>query len=944
MNDRLSRIKANVRFALWKAKTYHPTRYISFIILIATLAGASFFASNNSGLFIKRTSAAASATWVSNTKTLTLTDPESNFMLLRGGGCLPGESSLLPMNYKSRIGINNDGVANFIGRLCIPTGATSNVNLTVNNFAELSIVGDTTLGSVNVTNSGVVTTAPADANGKAVPYASKDNFYAMRFTGFIELDGGASGATYTVEPMNFGGDGWDDSVVVEIDGTAEDTGNINTPNFSVYSWNHFTCAGSDHLFDRSFYDTATSCNGISGQLTAARKKFPLVVSSGVHNYPISIMTWETSGKARFTIGTSKDGGALTTVKTNQIYNGFVSSGFGNGPVGTFDSGSAGSMRFEYGFGAQTGDGRAIERHFTNIDIVGGQYYFFPSVEINNTFRNFGKTVDGDWHFYYEDRDNPEVGEPFANTSNGIGTDYRIGRKPSDVTKVSLLQNYDLQQHKGPAGDVTYPIPAGLRLSLNGAVTLASGGRIDVTGKGLPGGTYIFDTANAGVAGIGGYGHTVGTPSWWQAYGGNNGNSKGNFGSNSSPTGGPGAIDGGGGGGGGNFGVGTRWAGGGGGGGVIGAGAGGMNIKNGVVSTNVYWNGNGGAGISGLGGGLVGSPGTPDIIEPVAGPSGVAGGSNRGMYSSTFVTGLGGGAGTGSGATYSVIPAGSGGGSIKLSATDLTMTGGSIKADGETMANPGPGGGGAGTVNLRLSGTINLDVVSLITANGGNTKEDTVESNGSVANGYNKGGEGGGGLIKIRATNYTGAGLPPIDDYCKDLGNPFKPDHNNLHVNKGGGLAEDGIIDIGTYDPVDENGKPICGGTGSGNISPDVQISKRLQQWNGVNVYKQADYALQIEDANDSRWSDSVTTVPSAYMRVQTVIRNPGAERTVTIKDFMPANTSLQNALDGKNIVIIAGAGVPIYQTVNPVGRSIVLPDVNIKADTTVKVMYIVKFN
>ncbi|GEM_PF-6004578 len=109
-------------------------------------------------------------------------------------------------------------------------------------------------------------------------------------------------------------------------------------------------------------------------------------------------------------------------------------------------------------------------------------------------------------------------------------------------------------------------------------------------------------------------------------------------------------------------------------------------------------------------------------------------------------------GSGGGNGYAATTGGDGGGHVKITATNLTVSG-SILANGNSgtiSGGYGGSGGSGGSVYLLVSSTVNLTGATL-TANGGNG------ANGTVNNTSADGGAGGGGRIAI--VNYASYSAP-----------------------------------------------------------------------------------------------------------------------------------------------------------------------------------------
>ncbi|MFA6081884.1 MAG: LamG domain-containing protein [Patescibacteria group bacterium] len=558
------------------------------------------------------------------------------------------------------------------------------------------------------------------------------------------------------------------------------------------------------------------------------------------------------------------------------------------------------------------------------------YSFFSRVDLTNngTFKDFGKydctghctNVNDAFYFDYNDPSRTSAGNPFSNSQRKDGYGYLIGANPGASTydplepNVALLQNYKLQTHS----DAAPVIKPSVTLHVTGAVTL-NGGLIDTTNKGLPGGFTYGGPNNSdskyGFAGVGGKGNS--SPGWWYAYADCDNSNIGIQGSNWS--------DGNGGGGGPANKSCTDVIGLAGGGGGMGYGGSGKtyvdsnsdsvyNLNN--TRGSYYSHGQGGAGLYGIGGGFAQNSGTGQYQAVANYDSMIHGYSYRERYTSSTAAllGGGGGGGTDAGAPTGVsqrfddgsFPAGSGGGAILLTVDgDMTLSGNSTVSasggNGWDVSNPGGGanhyattsGGGGGSVILSVSGTINLANTSIIKANGGNTSGRCFASSGNECG---VPGEGGGGLVRITASVFSGDGwIFAPNNYCDVNGAYVGILSNSVQAAAGRGTASGGSLVMAdgsdAYGQVSEHGIvdlkyagniPFCGsGLGAGT---GIQISKQIEQLSSAP----AEGSAAVASANGN---NVVTVTNGSILRVTITVSNLSTtNQTVTISDVLPKST------------------------------------------------------
>ncbi len=922
MSSRISQIKADVRFWFWKARTYHAQRYLSVITIIVTLGGLAFFYQQN-GLFVQKAHAALGATYVGGVLNI---DGGGKYMLMRDAGCGTG-ASLWPLDYVSSNNITNGAAPAFKGRLCIASGDT----VTVQNGSTLSLVGQVTLGNLSVTGASKVTSAPADAHGKAAPYSSRPNFFTTRFTGFLALQ---PGHNYTLWPSA----NTDDETIIEI-GTPVNGQSVDGATFLTSAG--FLLVGRNGAgacnFDRSFRHTGEICGGVAGTLLPAtfyNGANKLAFGNGGVNpiyMPIRVSSYEINGDA-FVGLTWTDNGVQATVPVSSLYAPVETAG-GLAPLGTADANNGqNKMRFEYGTGAIFAPPTQVARDLSNA----AEYTFVSRVDLTQggSFNGYGKqafsaTNNNNFNFFWwQNSDWQTAGSPLSNSQRDDSLGYLIGAAPNNGANVTLLQNYNLQtQGTNAAG-----INAGIYLTA--ANVVIAGASIDVNGKGLPGGVQFYPGfINRGVSGVGGRGQGT-SPGWWMEVQGS--------GCDHSYAG-HWDIHGGGGGGAGKC---ISPGPGGGGGGVIGYGSAGMAtdingnlspLHTSAATDRVKNYGAGGGGYKGVGGGSNGN-----YTDYYANGTDSAyihdrynGSSNRGGYDPAIAPGMGGGGGQGSQGEdkdYTIYPAGAGGGIIQISVTgSLTMTNAAtMDASGGTppanISGYGVGAGGAGTVDVSVpNGSFDLSNDSLLIARGGSTPIEATPNNPDTAYAYPEGGLGGGGLIRVRAQTFgpaANSGWPST--LCDSVSEPFKAffftgGNPNLDARAGGrgvanianavSQAEDGLVDIAYYVTGKAGGSTFCGANVAS--SPDVQISKQIQQLNGSVNYSAGQWDTIITDtvAPTPRWNNVATAVAGSYIRVVITVRNPSSsQKVVRINDTLPIQ-----------IMTIEPAGNPQVKIIEDVG-------------------------
>ncbi|GEM_PF-5783655 len=971
MQNRLNQWRADVRFWLWKARTVHAQRYISLLTIVVTVAGLAFYAYQNPERFINKVKAVASAELTANT--LTISGSNSKYLLLPNDNGTPS-SCLWPLNVMSAQNITNLGVANFKGKVCF---TTSNLALTVdggnlNNRGNLSIVGPstTTFSTVTVLNDGVITTAPADGAGKAVPYKSRAERFATRFTGFVKLSGNIPQTrTYCARIP----DGWGDDAAVIKTGERPNV-NLNTdPNpfdRADYSFNNANESNPDkvHSSFRRVSNGGVLADGNERQYFAIG-----IVNPGADFYlPISISNWEWDGDSDVRVQWKEVNSGIgdcspAAVAGTPLYlpTQLLFAPFESGPnVGLADTGTPGRMRFEYGTDS-VGSSTQVSQGGTPVSadlLNANEYAFFSRVDVTDTgtFNGFGKWRLADdpgmgvdaFAFRYPDGGgaSPTVGNPLSNidSDSKLGYGYRIGQSRdasgNPVEKPWIAHNYKLFDHN--ESDTT-GINAGLLLATSGDMSLISGASINVEGKGLPGGWSDINSGNSEGSGVGGRARTGGI-GYIKAFGGDCGPST--HGSSWDTHGG----------GAGSAGKCISPGVGGGGGGVAGFGSAGRLVD---ANENIafdpgdkYLSGPGGGGYRGLGGGLGTAWTNPlpyaeikfyDTGRDRAIPW--DGTSNRGEYSSAVETGMGGGGSRGTegdgGNLGHPSEGGSGGGLIKLTVRNISVNNSTINANGESKANAGSGGGGGGTISITTTGQFTFENNSFMTANGGGTARDTALIDGR---GYGKAGQGGGGLIKVRTpsvSDYVGDGWPQGTVLC-ETGAEFRDRQGNLRVKAGTDqfgsepsatiktYAEQGIIDLQLTGNL-----PFCGAGAA--VSADVQTSKIIQQVKNqsLNFIDLASWQTNI--AEESNWSNVSTVVPGQNNRLRIVItvQNPTDQvQSVTVTDKLPINAMV---IDQGKVMRLDGTLPDEEFNVAPNNGSFTFSDSTVPAGQPVRYVYTV---
>lgn len=913
MGTRLTVLQANVRFWLWKARNMHAARYVALFTIMVMLVGVGIYSGGQ--LLRKPNVAVAASGAVLNNGTLQIDGAGYSYLLQTDtANCGANKASLWPLNYASSILMSNNGQSSYRGLLCLTPSATT---LTVTNGGELSLVGAITFSSVTINGAGSkISTAPADANGMAAPYQARPDFWSERLSGFIKLDAPSGlGISYA---YYFKPDVVDDSVVIEFGTTPGDVTSIDDPTnpINVVSWNKLGVCS----LDPSFYQNTQNCNGKAGTIAVAPdvewRQDVAGVSGGTSYYlPIRINHAEATNGASMRIN-------MRVVKTEnnnsqQLSNGPLQISWLFAPlktsanVGKVDTTAGGRMRYEYG------DAGPSTTAYTARDMSNATHYYFdPSIDLSQTgsLSGFGKANNSNYDFSLADPNATTAGSPLNNTQRQDGAGYRIGAVPNNNGQPALLQNYRLQTHD--AGNSS-GFAAGLNLSTTGDMVLQAGAMVDGVGRGLPGATRFSEGFNqVGISGVGGSSGPNSSvpnhkPGWFQPVGtvcsvitgsdfdaatGNAG-----AGAGAGKDVGPGS---------------------GGGGGGFGYGSGGRVVldsdKDAPAGGKGVCYGGGGAGYGGVGAVSVRNDGTSDWSG----------------YTYTAIAGMGGGGATGSegdGFNLNQAEAGSGGALVKLTiGGNLTLAGSTVDASGNAPANTiyGIGGGGGGSADIHVTGGITVDATSFIKANGGATvhQPDQYPNAGQ----HMKGGEGGGGLVRIGAGSFNGAGIPTTY-VCQDRGNVFKPSLGNLSVAAGGGAAnvraQNGLIDLFYIG----SGVVYCGTSANGT---NVAISKQIQQYAVSGTPAAADVT------NDAEWSNVSTVVPTMFIRGVITIHNPASvPKTITIADslpittmtFAPANVYLRN--------VTAPGSPPSPASVGVSGNSFSVASIVVPADTTYQVLY-----
>lgn len=953
MNERLTQIKADIRFWWWKVRHVHAQRYISVITILAVLAGLTFFSFNGN----QNKAYAANASWSGNT--INLAGAEANFMLLNNG--TSDGTCLWPMNKWSTDNFNYNGVTPYRGKAC--TSSSGSLTVIVDPGATLNMVGDISTSILSV-NGGTVTTAKADSKGNAIPYASRRDYYVERYTGFLALSMTAPAQTAgkTYRRILLRASNYDDAVIVE-GGWRDDEISLDAAGLTFQN-NAYGYYGS-RCWDMhsSFRSSSDGCGGVfsyanGGQKTFYWKAFP---ASSVVYIPIRITAMDVTSTHTFSINYQVEDGDVvngsfvngTVVTSDRLLP--VSMLYGpqesGANVGKVDTSAQGYMRYEYAAAPNGSSGNILDSSLSKMykwnvnryeDKGTPDYSFFPRVNLadDGTFNGYiqARGVNaGKFFFNYPEAwNNGNIAEnPLSNSKNVLGVDYDLGFAVNGEGAPRLMQNYKMHYHNDA---VTNGIVAGLRLSVSGDTVVMNSGSINVDGKGLPGGKRTWDDDgldDQGYPGIGGEGNNGSSPGWyfgsstlaldnghgWNAQGGSNwANGNGGGGGNGGQYGD-------------DYGVG------GGGGGVIGFGAAQRLLDNtGIIAisdpdgaSKRKLGGNGGAGLGELGGAVYG------YLKLQRLSFGTDGKSDRARYynydSNSFV-GLGGGGGTASNANIlrgAKYVAGDGGGSIKLVVGgNLSLNRAKISADGENGVYT-TGSGGAGMVSISVKNSFDLSSQSSLSAAGGSSTRGPSDR-GNV---YIVGGSGGGGLIKVRAADYKSSldnagdesAWPPNPDACSIKGQMNSSRRLYIH---GGWFAESGMIDLGYYD-----GTPYCGS--GGNNTSNIQISKQMQQWKGSGSGP-TDRAAVIDDAN---WSDVLTVTAGKYIRAKISVVNlsSSAMTGVSVADKLPIDTMTLFGFSGGNVAILDKNGVFTSAVNGGAAATISVPNITVPANSAVLVEY-----
>jgi hypothetical protein len=987
MNDRINQVKADLRFWWWKVRHVHAQRYISITTIVAVLVGLTFFSFNN----VQKQVFAADGSWVDNA--INIVGADASYMLINNG--IADGTCLWPMNRWSADHFNYKSVNPYRGKACTTT--PSDLEITVNDNATLTLVGDVSVKSLSVQNNAKVTSAPTDSRGFAVPHASKSNYYASRYTGFVAIDmsvnktTGAAARRISIYPDN---GKYDDAVVIEtgiLSGTDYDNAqdmytsdgknvSIDIPQFRwiLRDYDNYDSTGNVALHS-SF--RAQNKNGeLPNELRYAvghnpanlqsKPAFSYISTSqtGTVYIPIRVTTYEHEGGASAVLKyTIQDVDASKNVIPNAslpdtpqnfsttIIYGPKESDAVTSNVGKVDTGAPKRVRYEYAT-APIGEipGNGGEYYTIDRDLSG--YYWstssgsnrMTSTPIYNFFSRVvigaGGTMTGfkqedyannTFFMVFDDASETKSGSPFSNTKRSDGRGYNFGlfEENGSVYQPHYLQNYKLQNH---SDTVATGIKGGLRLVTSGNVSVVNGGSIDVSGKGLPGGVNYLNNS-VSVPGIGGKAGSTIFGSYPIAH-----NDWTEFGSN--------WADGNGGGGGHNGHVQVKHSGGGG-GGVIGYGGGaytasGADVR--VANNSVGQMsrpGLGGGGYLGYGGGVDSSGNVPNISGVGDNTGTLNGTSYRGSYNGgafdAVAMALGGG-----GASSSQYPnemGGAGGGSIKMTVGgDLSINNASIVANGASGTGSGAGAGGGGSINVKVTGTFDLSSNSTLSSAGGGSFNqkwtDGADCPSTSSDCYAVPGNGGGGLIRVSASNYASTlanagdsgAWPNSGVFCTPSGmmntyiNNTTTAHKSLNIGAGGSGGEPGIIDLGaTY---------CSGGSSSGS---NLQISKQVQQ------YLSGSPSSKDDITSDGKWYNGLTLTSGKYIRVKIYVTNlsTSAMTGVTVTDTLPIDSmTLFDYGGGNNIVVVSGGNkTELAATVN--AATISVSPLTVPANGTIVVEY-----
>jgi uncharacterized repeat protein (TIGR01451 family) len=948
MNDRINQVKADLRFWWWKVRHVHAQRYISITTIVAVLVGLTFFSFNN----VQKQVFAADGSWAGNS--INIVGSEASYMLINNG-TVDG-TCLWPMNRWSADNFkytfaNNTVVSPYRGKACTTT--PTDLEITVNDSATLTLVGDVSVKSMLVQNNAKVTSAPTDSRGNAVPYASRSDYFVSRYTGFLYFDMQVQTAGATKRAFLLRASGYDDATAVDIGSVASDSGPaIDAVTWSQSVYGNGLANGNCEKLHSSFRTTTDTCGGDRTLLNGGEKTLYVgtTYAGNAQYMPIRISAADvdTDHIASLWIRVVDQNATGGTVKI--IYDGYLPVAWLFAPqesgvnVGKVDIAGSGYSRFEY---AQetTGQRAAVINHTLDKTYLWNgsgyglaqppDYHFFSRVNLmdNGTFSGFMQARGAATQKFVFNYGVPgggaldTAGNPFSNTVRGDGSGYSFGLFIEGAVEYQphYLQNYKLQNHSDA---VSTGIKSGIRLATSGNVNIASGGSVDVSGKGLPGGVnYLLNGVS--VPGIGGkakdtlFGYYPILHNDWTEFGSNW--AEGN------------------GGGGGHSGHASPQHSGGGGGGVIGYGGGSYtaSIADVRVGNNSVGNmgrpGLGGGGYLGYGGGIDSGGDAPGIAGPGDQTATLNGTSYRGAYNGAafdaVAMAMGGGGATSS--AYPIEIGGSGGGSVKLTVGgNLTMNSSTISASG-VSGSSGAGAGGGGSINVKVTGVFDLSSNSNLYAVGGSSFgqkwTDGTDCPSTSLDCYAVPGNGGGGLVRVSASSYTStlvnvgdsSAWPKGVDFCKPSG--FMNSSNNLKISAGGSGGEPGIIDLGaTY---------CSGGESSGS---NLQISKQVQQYNTGSP------SNRDSITSDGNWYNGLTLTTGKYIRVKIYVTNlsSSAMTGVSVTDTLPIDGMTLFKYNGdKNIVVVSG-GNNTELAINDVNTSTIsISPLTVPANGTIVVEY-----
>lgn len=897
MKEWASKVVGDVKFFLWRSKKVKYRRIVSVLVIVVVLVGLTFVSYRS-----RKAVAASSASWDTAANLISISGANADYLLINNGTA--DGTCLWPLNKWSADNFSYAGKANYRGKACTTT--PQNLALSVTDYATIRIVGDVTIQSLSA-NAGIVTTARSDIRGKAATYVSRSDYFTAKFSGFIKLNAGVK--------YDFIITDHDDAAYFEIGrGDKPSIDDAGVFDQQIYTYNYTGEVGCS--LDGSFLP-----NGVCGKGTLLKSVNTVTsITPGSTVYlPYKFSAEENAGGVAVMVQYRMNNGSWANLPVDAT-NGLLYAPIETGAdVGKVDTTARGKARFEFGSAPLGIGGVAVDRDMSNVDANLDQqaadwhtsgYGFFSRVDItkDGDFRNYGKGASTQYGqnlgFTFDVPTNSTAGNLISNASRKDGYGYIWGMENNissrNASTLTLLQNYNLIYHI-PANNVSpnTGIDAGLKLTVTGDVDISNRSYVTTNGFGLPGGRVSDDDGGAwgemGRSGMGGNGRT-GSPGWYMY----------EVDSLHGPFADPGSnwANGMGGGGGASGKYSTSWHFGvaGGGGGVIGAGSGGFSAtsNNGKfvpVSYDQYsFHGHGGAGISGMGGGMGANNGT---YVPTGSYNGLAGTSRLNMYNSfnvddTSVVQGGGGGATGNqmvGNNYSKNIGGSGGGQIRLNISgNLTVDNSYIDSSGANANDDGDasgGGGGGGLVYIKVaeSKVFALNNGGRIYANGGMP---TFMKDGN--NYYGVGGAGGGGLIKISAGSYetNDSAWPTEANLCVAAGATSSLGH--LYVNSGDiqqnvtMVAENGLLDLRNA-----NGTPFCGGT-STSMSGNIQITKRIEQMNqGATENVSDDSAWTNFVGTDGNWNNIVTVVPGGHIRTVITVTNPDSTtiNNAKITDKLP---------------------------------------------------------